>query len=76
LLDARCRGQFRLYDRTIGRSRHDSPKLTELARKQAMQTCACCPALTQCRDWFDSLLPDQRPFGVVAGQLNTRRCPA
>jgi WhiB family transcriptional regulator, redox-sensing transcriptional regulator len=64
---ARCKGQSRLYDRTIGRGLYDSPKITELARTQALQTCACCPALSACRQWFDGL-PGVRA-GSVCGTL-------
>ena len=43
------------------------------AREQALQLCAACPCLQRCRDWFTSLPKRDRPHGVVAGVLNTKR---
>ena len=71
---ARCKGQSRLYDRTIGALRGPR-QLTEMARKQALPTCSICPVLAQCRTWYDSLPASERPAGVVAGVLNTRPLP-
>ncbi len=70
LPNARCKGQSRLFDRTINGKVGQRAKLTELARAQALQTCSIYPVLAQCRSWFDSLPPDRRPHGVVAGVLN------
>jgi hypothetical protein len=35
--------------------------------------CAQCPSLQLCPEWYDSLKPHQRPRGVVAGQVVTKR---
>jgi WhiB family transcriptional regulator, redox-sensing transcriptional regulator len=35
----------------------------------AVKVCRRCPALTVCRTWFDSLRPQDRPRGVVAGRV-------
>ena len=43
------------------------------AREQALRCCQSCPVLTQCSDWFDSLPAWDRPRGVVAGQVITKR---
>lgn len=63
---ASCRGHAQLYDRTTENSHaHD----TREARAAALALCQACPALPACRRWLDRLPPDQRPTGVVAGQL-------
>lgn len=41
--------------------------------QSALRICARCPALTDCRQWFDSLPRRQQPHGVIAGQLNLPR---
>ena len=43
------------------------------ARTQALAICASCPALDACRDWLARIPPSQRPAGVMAGVLSTRR---
>ena len=70
--DAQCRDRVELFDRTTG---HASSAEVIYARAQALALCRSCPCLTQCRAWFDSLPISKRPFGVVAGQLSTRRVP-
>ena len=67
---ARCKGHAELFDRTIAYPHSDRRALTDLARTQALQTCACCPVLDRCREWFEGLAPEQRPRGVVTSGLN------
>lgn len=75
---ARCRGRAELFDATI-HSRHGaSPGDLDYARQAALRLCNACPALDNCRAWAATLPPDQRPLGVIAGQIssttaNTRR---
>jgi WhiB family redox-sensing transcriptional regulator len=59
LRDGRCRGQWSIWDET------DDPALVEYAKHQ----CLSCPALAECKDWFESLKPSHRPIGTVAGKL-------
>lgn len=56
---ARCKGLSELFEA-------DDPEEIEFAQ----HICRSCPALADCRTWFDSLRPSQRPRGVVAGRLN------
>lgn len=67
---ARCRNRWELFDRTINAERGAPPGDVEYARQHARDLCAVCPALNGCRAWLDSLPPNQRPLGVVAGRLN------
>ena len=71
---AACRDEYELFDATINGHRGSSGGLN-LARIQALAVCESCPALHDCRIWYDSLRPDQRPYGVVAGVLSSRRVP-
>lgn len=64
---ASCRGHAQLFDRTILRRGHQ--KDARQARTAALSICHDCPALDHCRAWLDRLPPDERPIGVVAGQL-------
>lgn len=66
LPEASCRGHAQLYDRTAGKSQAAD---TREARTTALALCHTCPTLHRCRAWLDSLPPDTRPFGVVAGQI-------
>ena len=70
---AACVGARALFDRTRMPSK---PSLqdriaTESARAQAVALCESCPALTPCRQWYDSLAKSERPSGVMAGRLKT-----
>ena len=56
---ARCVGDWSIFDET------DNPEIVEYAKNQ----CQACPALAECRSWFESLKPSKRPPGTVAGQL-------
>ena len=62
---ARCKGHTELFDRTIAYPHSDRRALTDLARTQALQTCACCPVLDRCREWFEALAPERPAGGVV-----------
>lgn len=66
LPDASCRGHAQLFDRTAGKSQATD---TREARTTALALCHTCPDEQACRAWIDSLAPDQRPIGVVAGQI-------
>ena len=56
---ARCRGRWSVWDET------DNPEIIEYAKNQ----CQACPALAECKEWFESLKASKRPIGTVAGQL-------
>lgn len=64
---ARCRDHAQLFDRTVWQ--RDRQKDTREARTAALAVCHQCPALDRCRAWLDGLPADQRPIGVVAGQI-------
>lgn len=65
LPNAACRGQSELFDPA-------NPGEDELhvARRHAIAVdiCATCPVLQRCRAWVDTLPPNARPAGVIAGQ--------
>lgn len=63
---ASCRDHAQLYDRTAGNSQATD---TREARTAALALCHACPDEQACRAWIDTLPPDQRPIGVVAGQI-------
>ena len=64
---ARCRGRPHLFDE----QRPDEPADTVQARHtQALSLCNRCPALEDCRAWFATLKPRQRPGGVIAGRIH------
>lgn len=61
---AACTGRGHLFDdrqteETIGTWRHRASHATSI--------CRSCPVLASCREWLESLAPDRRPHGVVAG---------
>jgi hypothetical protein len=58
---ARCVGRWEMFD----------PDGDDDQHQQAMALCRNCPALTRCSDWLESLQPQQRPHGVIAGRLIT-----
>lgn len=66
LSGASCRGHAQLFDRTSGKSQATD---TRKARTAALTVCHTCPALQACSGWLDRLPPNQRPTGVVAGQI-------
>lgn len=67
---ARCRSEWELFDRAAGGHNRDD---VAYARAQALALCWSCPVLDRCRDWFSALPAHDRPRGVVAGQLITKR---
>lgn len=67
---ALCYSQWELFDRAAGGGNRAA---TVAARERALALCAACPALQRCRAYFDGLAPAQRPRGVCAGVLNTKR---
>lgn len=70
LPDARCKGKASLFEATI--AEHTKPTSRaelEVARVAALRTCADCPALARCGQWFGALPITHRPRGVIAGVL-------
>lgn len=61
---AKCRGRHSLFDPA---AKGEDPDTVAARHAQAVELCSYCPALDKCRDWLDSLPPQQRPYGVVAG---------
>ena len=70
LPDAPCADEWELFDRAVGGYNPDD---VACARETALQLCAACPVLAACRAWFTSLPVRDRPIGVVAGRLVTKR---
>jgi WhiB family redox-sensing transcriptional regulator len=64
---ALCAGHADLFDPT-GPEDDDTDTAERLSF--AIRACWCCPALTACRSWVDSLPPKERPSGVVAGRVH------
>jgi WhiB family redox-sensing transcriptional regulator len=64
---ARCRGRHHLFDDP---SSAEDPETVNARHTQALGLCERCPSLTRCADWFNSLEPNKRPTGAVAGQIN------
>jgi WhiB family redox-sensing transcriptional regulator len=56
---ARCRGEWSTFDET------DDPEIVDYA----LNLCRSCPALAECEQWLQSLLPRKRPVGVVAARV-------
>lgn len=63
---ARCRGRHELFDAAIGEGQRGAKDDRDYARDAAVRICRQCPALGSCRQWFESLPDEQRPFGVTA----------
>lgn len=63
---ARCRGRSHLFDE---RAEREDPETAAERHQQALGLCSHCPALASCSEWFGSLTPARRPYGVVAGRL-------
>lgn len=59
--DAACWGETWMADVEIRSSRGTIDA--------AIDVCLSCPAMQRCAAWLDSLPPDQKPAGVVAGRL-------
>jgi hypothetical protein len=72
---------YRAFTETVGPDRvggepeamAEFERMCSNARVVALQICQSCPALQPCRQWFDSLPAPQRPRGVIAGRLVTKR---
>lgn len=45
----------------------------EYRHRHAAAICSTCPALTECREWADSLPARDRPPGVLAGVIPEAR---
>jgi Transcription factor WhiB len=58
LPNAACKGRHELFDSDLPDDIDD-----------AIAICRRCPELSRCRDWYASLPPIKRPFGVTAGQV-------
>ena len=65
---ALCRGDWELFDATIGSRGGDREQL-QAARDAAVALCQRCPALSPCGSWFDSLPKAARPSAITAGRL-------
>jgi len=71
LPSAACRGHTDLFDATVAMAPRGHAALYR-ARAEALQICATCRALVLCRRWVDTLDPEQRPRGAIAGRVE--RC--
>lgn len=47
------------------------PETRDYSIATALRICRSCPALASCSAWFESLAPQERPSGVIAGRINT-----
>jgi hypothetical protein len=66
LTGAACKGQPAAFDPPkVG----EQPPAVESRQRIAQAMCADCSALTACAAWVTSLPPEERPGGVVAGQV-------
>jgi len=50
-------------------STFDAAPYDEAAELAAVNICVRCPTRVQCRGWYESLHPQDRPAGVVAGLI-------
>jgi WhiB family transcriptional regulator, redox-sensing transcriptional regulator len=66
---ARCRGRWELFDYAGYPPHGVAPHDIDYARQAALNVCASCPALQSCRDWIQTLPPELRPLGVIAGRI-------
>ena len=69
---AACKGRGELFD-PIERTEHGDD--ARYRHQAALRLCASCPSTTRarCEEWLESLPIGQRPPGIVAGRLVTRR---
>lgn len=71
---AACRHHPQIFDDTVP-DIANRPRAAA-ARREALTICReQCPCLAQCAAWLDSLDPDQRPRGVIAGRINQHHPP-
>jgi hypothetical protein len=64
LSGAACKGRSDLFDWHPLSDPHREADL-----ETALQLCASCPALSQCKQWMAGLERAERPLGVMAGVL-------
>ena len=69
LTDPACAGQWPLFDVAAGGRNLPRTKVIQ-AQRDALAVCRACPALAECRDWINTVPPNRRPSGVVAGRLD------
>ncbi len=69
---ARCRGRSALFDE---RGPTEHPDIAAQRHAQALILCGHCPALEDCRTWFDALPPSKKPAGITAGRVHCPRSP-
>jgi len=68
---AKCRRRHRLFDEPAEGER---PAQVAQRHQMALRLCESCPALAPCEDWvMNRLSPRDRPYGVIAGRVRTRR---
>ncbi|OBI52955.1 WhiB family transcriptional regulator [Mycobacterium sp. E796] len=67
---ARCAGRSALFDPHSAREPDREEREAE-----ALSLCRDCPALTACREWFATLAPAEKPWGVIAGELRREPLP-
>jgi hypothetical protein len=64
-----CVGRWDLFDE---QAKFESAHGVEARHREAAAICQTCPALAECRAWFDGLAVRHRPPGVVAGHAHRR----
>jgi hypothetical protein len=62
-----CAGRSELFDPV---KRSDPNR--DYIEGAAIHLCRSCPMLRECRRWYHSLDPSERPLGVVAGAVQHR----
>lgn len=70
---ALCRDHRDLFDATHPTGRGAMTRHLTDARATAIRICTGCPVLGPCNDWLDSVIPENRPGGVVAGRIITTK---
>jgi hypothetical protein len=72
---AACLGRHDLFDRTVEASVGGPGGAAEVAaaRAEALDVCAVCPALADCRAYLDGLAPRHKPLGAIAGVIHLGR---
>ena len=63
---AKCVGRARLFDPPAER---EPAADVAFRHRQALALCRVCRALDACGEWFESLPPEERPEGVIAGRV-------
>jgi hypothetical protein len=70
--DAVCAGHAELFDPPEPSTGHTD---THERIRFALKLCRRCPELAACRNWLNSLPPNRRPSGIVAGLLEGKEIP-